>query len=148
MSSSATPTPTPPPATPTPAPIDYEPKRPRARRSWLRDDVAYVLPFAGFMACLWVGTTWRPLFVPSYVVREIVTIALLILCWPHYTRIRWNGWWLGLIVGVIGIFQWVPMQLWLQNHIAYFKPSPDVFDPEKFFHTPASFWSCSYPSLL
>jgi CAAX prenyl protease-like protein len=113
-----------------------QPSRPR-----FRDDVAYVLPFAGFMACLWVGSTWKPLFPASYVAREIVTVTLLILCWPQYTKIRWNHWWLGVIVGVIGIFQWVGMQLWLQNHFDLFKPAPDPFNPFAHFHSAAAAWS-------
>jgi CAAX prenyl protease-like protein len=57
-----------------------------------------------------------------------------------YTRIRWNQWWLGLIVGVIGFYQWVPMQNWL-GQFEFFKPDPDAFNPEKFYHSPAAFWA-------
>jgi CAAX prenyl protease-like protein len=47
-----------------------------------------------------------------------------------YTRVRWDYWWLGVIVGVVGIFQWVPMQLWLQQFEFFKPPKPeDVFDP-------------------
>src|SRR5947207_11758110 len=94
------------------------------RRSWLRDDLAYILPFAAFMACLWVGSTWKSLYPASYVARVVITAVLLVVCWPSYTKIRWNYWWLGVIVGVIGTFQWIGMQLWLQNHSGFFKPSP------------------------
>lgn len=87
-----------------------------------RDEVAYLLPFAAFMALLWIGSTWKNLYVPSYVARVIVVPVLLYVCWPNYTKIRWNHWWLGLIVGVLGIVQWVPMQLWLQKNVAFFAP--------------------------
>jgi CAAX prenyl protease-like protein len=55
--------------------------------------------------------------------------AALIVLWRHYTPIRWNQWWLGVIVGVIGIVQWVAMQLWLQRHFEFFRPSGSAFDP-------------------
>jgi CAAX protease family protein len=123
-----------------PTPVNYEPKRPmRALR--LRDDLAYVLPFAAFMACLWVGGQWKSLYPASYVARVIVTAVLLILGWPYYTKIRWNHWWLGVIVGVIGTFQWCGMQLWLQNHFEFFKPSAEIFNPFETFHSPAAAWS-------
>src|SRR5439155_21177123 len=70
--------------------------------------------------------------------------ALLINFWPQYSKIRWNDWWLGVLVGVVGIFQWVGMQLFLQNHfrdISFFQPSPDAFNPQAFFHSPTTFWS-------
>src|SRR5207249_9319022 len=41
----------------------------------------------------------------------------------------------------IGIFQWVGMQLWLQRHFEFFKPSADVFNPFDTFHSPATQWS-------
>jgi CAAX prenyl protease-like protein len=109
----------------------------------LRDDLAYILPFAAFMACLWVGSTWKSLYPASYVARVVLTTILLIVCWPHYTKIRWNHWWLGVIVGVVGIFQWVGMQVWLQNHVEFFKPPPpeDVFNPFAHFHSAAGAWS-------
>jgi CAAX prenyl protease-like protein len=73
--------------------------------------------------------------------------VLLVMFWRHYTKIRWNGWWLGVIVGVIGIFQWVPMQLWLQ-HLThdtwvykFFKPSDDPFNPFDAISNPALLYS-------
>ena len=112
-----------------------------ASRRWWGDEVAYVAPMLSFLALIWVGTTWESLYAPAYVARAIVAAALLILFRRHYTRIRWNHWWLGLIVGVIGIFQWVGMQLWLQNHIEHFKPAPDAFNPFVTFKTAAGAWS-------
>jgi len=107
----------------------------------IRDDLAYVLPFAAFMLCLWVGSKWKSLYPASYVARVVLTGALLVICWPSYTKVRWNGWWLGVIVGVVGTFQWIGMQLWLQNHSEFFKPSPEVFNPFEIFHSPAAVWS-------
>ena len=130
------------PTTEPPAPIDYEPRPPR--RSWLRDDIAYVAPMFAFLAFVWLGTTWKSLYAPSYVLREVVTIALLVLGWRHYTKIRWNGWGLGVIVGVIGIFQWVGMQLWLQRtfpNFPWFQPAKDPFNPFAAFASPAAAWA-------
>ncbi|MGB7160363.1 MAG: CAAX prenyl protease-related protein [Tepidisphaeraceae bacterium] len=114
--------------------------RPRPRppsRLRVRDDVAYVLPFALFMAFTWVGGTWPALYPISYVVKVILVAVALVVLWPYFTKISWRYWWLGAIVGVIGIFQWVGMQLWLQGNFAFFAPSGDVFDPTKTFTSPA-----------
>ena len=90
-----------------------------------------------FLVFTWLGTSeWVKRFLPaaypvSYVVKTVVVALLLVVLRRHYARIRWNHWWLGAIVGVAGILQWVPMQLWLQNHFELFNPPnpADVFDP-------------------
>ena len=90
-----------------------------------------------FLLFIWVGgNATVKSFVPaaypiSYVARIVVVAALLVLFRRHYTKVRWNHWWLGLVVGVVGIFQWVPMQLWLQGHFELFKPPTpeEVFNP-------------------
>jgi len=116
------------------------------RRSFLgdRDDIAYILPMLVFLVFTWLGTSeMAKRFVPSayplsYVVKSVAVAALLVALRRHYTKVRWDYWWLGVIVGVIGIFQWVPMQLWLQNHVEFFKPpSPDdVFNPYRDIASP------------
>ena len=127
---------------PTQAPIDYEP-RPPPSPGRLRDDVAYILPMAAFLAFTWAGGNWKSIYPPSYVAKTIVTAVLLVICWRYYTKISWRYWWLGLIVGVIGIFQWVTMQVWLQKHVEFFKPSGDVFNPfaEGTFSSPPMAWA-------
>ncbi len=103
----------------------------RDGRGPVRDDLAYLLPMAVFMGFIWVGGHWKSLYAHAYVARVIVVGVMLIAFRKLFTRIRWDYWWLGVIVGVIGIFQWVPMQLWLQNHFAFFKPpeEKDLFIP-------------------
>jgi CAAX prenyl protease-like protein len=122
--------------------IDYQPKPPP--RSLVRDDVAYILPMATFLVFIWLGaneTVKR--YVPhayavSYLCRTVIVAAMLALFWQAYTKVRWTHLWLGALVGVVGIFQWVGMQLWLQNHFPkWFAPSPDAFDPTKEFAMPA-----------
>src|SRR5437660_1174926 len=110
---------------------------PPARRTlpqWLREDWAYLLPMMVFLAFLLLGMQrrdWPWPFPATYAARVVVVGILLIWLWPAYTRIRWNGWWLGLLLGVIGIFQWVGLQLLLQKLFAglphpwnFFQPPP------------------------
>jgi len=127
----------------TQTPIEYEPKPPEKEQGWLRDDVAYILPMAAFLAFTWAGGTWKSFYPISYIAKTIVTAVLLVVCWRFYTKISWRYWWLGVVVGVIGIFQWVGMQLWLQQHVAFFKPSTDVFNPfaDGTFASPTIAWS-------
>ena len=118
---------------------------PAVRRACpVRDDLGYFLPMLVFLGFVWLGSAWskeHPWTYPvAYVARTVIVAGLLVWLWPCYTKIRWNHWWLGLIVGVIGIFQWVGMQLFLQNRFEHFRPGPDFFNPEKVFQTPAAFW--------
>ena len=97
-----------------------------------------------FLVFTWLGTSgWVKAHVPaaypiSYVAKTIVVALLLVLLRRHYTKIRWDYWWLGAIVGVVGIFQWVPMQLWLQGQFEFFKPPApeDVFNPYRDIASP------------
>jgi CAAX prenyl protease-like protein len=124
-----------------PVVVHYEPKPPPKNRRGF-DDIAYVLPMLVFLVFTWLGTVSARLYnegTPfvsahypiSYVAKTVVVAALLVVLRKHYTKIRWDYWWLGVIIGVIGIVQWVPMQLWLQNHVEFFKPPnpDDVFNP-------------------
>jgi CAAX prenyl protease-like protein len=107
---------------------DTATKQPLALAARISDFQAYVAPLAIFIGFTFVGQTWSSLYPWSYLVKTVVVAATLWFCWPRYTRIRWDYWWLGLIVGVIGIFQWVGMQLYLQQ-FQFFKPSAESFDP-------------------
>src|SRR5678816_85648 len=90
------------------------PLRPR-----ISDDLAYVLPMLVFLVFVWVGGSWKSLYVPAYVARALAVPVLLAVLRRHYTRVRWNGWWLGVIVGVLGVFQWVLMQKWIEAHLGH-----------------------------
>ena len=125
--------------------INYEaPPKPIARG---RDDLAYIAPMAAVLIIIWLGANATvKQFIPhayslGYVARTVIVAALLVVLWRNYTKIRWNHWWLGVLVGVVGIFQWVGMQLWLQKHFAFFAPSADVFDPTKEFSSPAMMYA-------
>jgi hypothetical protein len=100
-----------------------------------------------FLALVWVssqgeqtaaGNSWYPW---ANVARTILVGALLWYFRGSYERIRWNHWWLGLIVGVVGLFQWVGMQLLLEARFEHFRPDGTAFNPELFFADPASRWS-------
>jgi CAAX prenyl protease-like protein len=121
-----------------PETLDYEP---RPTRPLIRDDVAYFLPMATFLAFVWVGGNWPALYPAAYFARTIIVGVMLWLFWPHYTKVRWNYWWLGLIVGVVGIFQWIGMQLFLQRYSEFFRPGENVFDPTKVYSSPAMLWT-------
>jgi len=109
-------------APPPQTPIEHEPQPPE-KQGWLRDDIAYILPMAAFMLFTVAGAKWERFYPHTYVAKVIITAVLLVVGWRFYTKISWRYWWLGVIVGVIGIFQWVPMQLWLQKNVAFFAPS-------------------------
>src|SRR5438477_2333062 len=114
---------------------------PRQKRLAVRDDLAYVIPMLAFLAFVWMSTTWKNLYPHFYVARALLVPVLLALFWKSYTKIRWNGWWIGAILGAVSIVQWVGMQLLLQKIVIHyhgetyepFKPSPDAFDPTRAF---------------
>lgn len=113
----------------------------------IRTDLAYLLPMAVFLGFIWSGTqgaetvagnTWYPW---AYLGRTVVVGSMLVLFRRSYARIRWNHWWLGAVVGIAGMFQWVVMQLFLQKNFAFFSPTEQVFNPESYFADPATFWA-------
>ncbi|MCS7033661.1 MAG: CAAX prenyl protease-related protein [Phycisphaerae bacterium] len=111
------------------------------RRRLVGDDWAYMLPMFTFLGFVWLGSTYPQWYPHTYVARCICAGTLLVLFWRQYTPISWNGWWLGLIVGIVGIFQWVGMQLLLQRLLPdLFAPDPArVFDPTAAFSSPLAY---------
>lgn len=124
----------------TPQPIEYETPNPPARGRWDADFWAYIGPMAVFLAFTQMGGTWPALYPISYLAKTLIVPVLLVIFWRRYTTVRWNYWWLGILVGVVGIFQWVGMQLFLQQ-FEWFKPSADAFNPyEHFKENPSLLW--------
>jgi uncharacterized protein len=76
----------------------------------VRDDLAYMLPMGAFLLCVWLGGYGPRWYVATYVARTVVAAGLLVWLWRHYTKIRWDYWWLGIIGGVLGVVQWVAME--------------------------------------
>lgn len=103
----------------------------------IRDDLAYILPMGIFLLLTQVGASWPELFPISYVIKTIVIAILLVLLWKHYTKIRWNGAWLGIIVGILGVIQWVGMEkLLLAYWPNYPRLSATPFDPMQGIESP------------
>lgn len=93
-----------------------------------------------FLGFTQIGGMWPEYYPLSYLAKTLIVPIVLIYFWRRYTPIRWNHWWLGIAVGVIGIFQWVGMQLFLQQ-FEFFKPSGDAFNPFQFFkESPGLIW--------
>ncbi len=120
---------------------------PKPDPTWIRDDLAYTLPMAAFLALIWVGTlgaetpAGNTAYPWAYVARALLVGIMLIAFRRAFTRIKWNHWWLGLIVGLLGAAQWIGMQLWLQDHFKFFKPEGISFNPDAFFPDPRLRWA-------
>lgn len=105
-----------------------------AQKLPVREDVAYFLPMVTFLLFNFVGSQWPVTYPYTYVAKTVIVAGMLIAFRRAYTPIKWDYWWLGILVGVIGIFQWVGMQLWLQEHFAMFRPGK-VVDPTRAFES-------------
>jgi CAAX prenyl protease-like protein len=123
----------------------------RTQRLGIRDDVAYILPMALFLLLTGIAGYFPSAYVPAYVLKAVLAAAALVLCWPAYTKIRWDYWWLGIIVGVVGIVQWVVMQLWLQKTFAgvfLFAPPKDPFNPLEAFDSDAMLYGFLFARIF
>jgi uncharacterized protein len=116
----------------------------------IRDDFAYILPIAVFLLFTWAGGNWPEWYPTSYVLKTVIVAGLLIWLWPNFTKIRWNHWWLGIIIGVVGLVQWVGMEMVMQwltgvdehGHARYqFGRGGAPFLPHEHFDTAAAMWS-------
>ncbi|MCC7349725.1 MAG: CAAX prenyl protease-related protein [Phycisphaerales bacterium] len=98
--------------------------------SRIRDDVAYILPMGVFLALTQVGVQWPGLYAISYIAKTLIVAVLLVVLWRQFTKIRWTHWQLGVLVGVLGIVQWVGMEKlllhWWPN---YPRLSAEPYDP-------------------
>ena len=118
------------------------PKGEGARRRQISPDLAYIVPMAVFLLLTWAGARWPNLYVASYVSKTLLTAMLLVIFWPAYTKIRWNYWWLGALMGVLGIVQWVGMEKGLLHLWPKFPEMPaEVFNPAQAFSSRAALWS-------
>ncbi|HEY1684082.1 MAG TPA: CAAX prenyl protease-related protein [Tepidisphaeraceae bacterium] len=130
------------------------------RRSILRDDIAYILPMAIFLVFTQVGITWPRYYAASYMAKTFLTPIALIIGWQAYTKIRWTHLWLGFLVGVLGLVQWVgmdkalvPLFHWIHLHGGFLdwlyiygpigiKGVPtDSFNPYTHFQNPGQMWT-------
>lgn len=112
------------------------------RRALVGDDLAYVLPMAVFLLFTWVGGKWEHLYPVSYAAKTLLVAVLLVVLWRHFTRIRWDHWPLGVLVGVVGVVQWVGMEKLLLATIGdYHFLSREPFVPPEFFSDSRWMWS-------
>lgn len=108
---------------------------------------AYIIPMAIFMAFTVAGAKWKDFYPLSYVLKTVLVPVALFLLWPRYTTIRWNHWWLGIVVGVVGVVQWVGMEklLMSQDWLWWTRMTRDVateaFKPPEHFTTKWAMWS-------
>ena len=110
--------------------------------SFVGDDLAYLLPMGVFLAFTWAGGQWPATYVPGYVIKTVVVALLLFALRRHYTKITWDYWWLGIILGVVGVFQWVGMEKGLLHLWPNFpRPLAVALDPAKTFASPAALWA-------
>lgn len=131
------------------APSPADPQRPpphpwdRVFYGW-----EYVLPMFTFLALTWAGGNWKGFFPASYVLKTIIVGAMLIWLWKRFTRVRWTHLPLGVLVGVIGVVQWVAMEklfmsqdwLWWTRMIRDIRA--ETFRPyETFAESPALLWA-------
>ena len=112
-----------------------------SKRQWMLDEAAYIAPMFTFLALIWIGQQAKWLYAPAYVARGVIVAILLVVFWKRYTPIRWTHLWLGIVVGIVGIVQWVGQQALLERSFEYFKPDPEAFNPYKAFSNPTLMWS-------
>ncbi|MGD0770151.1 MAG: CAAX prenyl protease-related protein [Tepidisphaeraceae bacterium] len=109
---------------------------------WISDDVAYVLPMLVFLLFTFAAGHWPAFFPWSYILKTVAAGWLLILFRKHYTKIKWNYAWLGAVVGVLGLVQWVGMEkLLLHVWPNYPRASLESFDPFTKFSSPLMLWT-------
>lgn len=90
---------------------------------------------AAFLVFVQLGVWFEDFYVHSYVARALIVPVLLIWLWPKFAKIRWDYWWLGIIVGVVGIVQWIGVEMLVWN-IPNWPTKPeadDGFNPYKYF---------------
>ncbi len=111
--------------------------------STTRDDIAYVLPMAVFLLFTVAGNQWPRFYVASYVLKTLIVAVLLFVLKPHYTKISWRFWWLGLLVGAAVVVQWVGMENWIVAHWPNYPrmTKGEVFNPFDHFQSRAAAWS-------
>jgi CAAX prenyl protease-like protein len=113
-------------------PVEYQSPEPKRKKALVGDDVAYFAPMAAFLAFTWAAGHWPSLARECYIVKTILAAVLLILLREQYTKINWKFWWVGIIVGTIGVVQWVGMEKGLLHFWPnYWRPSTEVVDPTK-----------------
>jgi CAAX prenyl protease-like protein len=115
------------------------------RKSLIRDDVAYIIPMAVFLLFTQAGVWWPAFYPASYIAKTFIVAILLVILWRHFTKIRWDYWWLGIVFGIVGIFQWIgidDLYNFLLAHVLHMPAKPSTaFIPFEHFHSSAAAWA-------
>jgi CAAX prenyl protease-like protein len=107
-----------------------------------RDDVAYLAPMAVFLLFTQIGVWWPQIYAVSYVARTIIVALLLMVFWKHYTKICWDYWWLGALMGVVGVVQWVGMEKLLLHVVPHYpRLSVEPYNPMTAIASPGWRWA-------
>jgi CAAX prenyl protease-like protein len=117
---------------------------------WRSDDAPYILPMAVFLLLTAAGSSktlteaWSGTFAASYVVKTLAVGGLLLYFWSRYQTISWRYWWLGIILGVVGIVQWCGVEELLLKYWPDYPRIPGGAAPadpwEQFPDSPALAW--------
>jgi len=106
------------------------------------DDFAYIAPMAAFLILTWAGGHWPNWYPASYTAKTIAAGGLLIAFRHRYTKIRWNYAWLGVIVGIIGLVQWVGMEKFLLHFWPHYpRPTVEIFNPQEKIGASGLLWA-------
>lgn len=106
-----------------------------------RDEIAYLAPMMCFLAIIWIGTQSPEMYPWAYVARTICAAGLLFYFRKRYTPISWDYWWLGIVMGVLGVVQWIGMDTLLQHSHKFFQLDKEAaFNPAGYFSNRLALW--------
>jgi hypothetical protein len=106
------------------------------------DEAAYFSPMVVFLAITFAASNWPAGYPILYVVKTILAAGLLVKFRRRYTPVRWDYALLGVVVGVVGIVQWIGVDK-LILHVApdYPHTTGEAFDPLATIHPTWLAWS-------
>ena len=100
----------------------------------------FLIPMLAFLGITWIGTQWPRIYPVTYAAKTVVVAVLLLVLWRHYTRIRWNHWWLGILVGILGILAVGADAAVAAVARRVFPPGRGVFNPTEYFSSPLALY--------
>jgi uncharacterized protein len=106
-----------------------------------RPQLPYLIPFLTFMIFMlpggfghFAGIDWKELWKQYhpfiYATKTVAAAIMLAVFWRYYTRIRWTHLALGVVVGLLGLVEWIGLEyasqkIGLSTHPA----AADIYDP-------------------
>ncbi len=107
----------------------------------------YIVPMAVFLGFTFLGGQFKDYYPLSYVLKTLIVAAILLLVWKSFTRIRWTHLHWGVMVGIIGVIQWVGMEklLMSQEWLSWTRMTYDIrgaaFKPYEYFTSQSWMWA-------